>query len=109
MWRLTPQNKMAPRPGMAKYFREELRRLWEQGCQNGKQILVEVRELGYIGSYSGLTRLLSEWREEKRAAEKAAVAATQPAEQKQVGGIRDAERFSARSGGGAEQTETDAE
>ena len=76
-----PQNKMAPRPGMAEYFREELRRLWEQGCQNGKQLLVEIRKLGYIGSYSGLTRLLSEWREEKRAAEKAAVAATQPAEQ----------------------------
>jgi len=76
-----PQNKMAPRPGMAEYFREELRRLWEQGCQNGKQLLVEIGKLGYIGSYSGLTRLLSEWREEKRAAEKAAVAATQPAEQ----------------------------
>src|SRR5450755_1865652 len=76
-----PQNKMAPRPGMAEYFREELRRVWEQGCQNGKQLLVEIGKLGYIGSYSGLTRLLSEWREEKRAAEKAAVAATQPAEQ----------------------------
>ena len=76
-----PQNKMAPRPGMAEYFREELRRLWERGCQNGKKLLVEIRKLGYIGSYSGLTTLLSPWREEKRAAERADVAASQPAEQ----------------------------
>jgi transposase len=70
-----PQNKMPPRPGMAEYFREELRRLWNQGYENGKQLLVEIRKLGYIGSYSGLTRLLSEWRDEKRAAPRAAVAA----------------------------------
>jgi transposase len=76
-----PQNKMAPRPGMPEYFREELRRLWEGGCQNGKTLLVEIRKLGYIGSYSGLSTLLAPWREEKRAAEKAAVAVTQRAEQ----------------------------
>jgi transposase len=66
-----PQNKMAPRPGMAEAFREELRRLWEQGCQNGKKLLEEVRKLGYVGSYSGLVSLVSEWREQKRTAEKA--------------------------------------
>ena len=59
----------------------KLRRLWERGCQNGKKLLVEIRKLGYIGSYSGLTTLLSPWREEKRAAERADVAASQPAEQ----------------------------
>ena len=75
-----PQNKMAPRPGMPEDFREELRRLWERGCQNGKKLLVEIRKLGYIGSYSGLSTLLAAWREEKRAAEKEAVAASQPAE-----------------------------
>ena len=52
-----PQNKMAPRPGMAEAFREELRRLWEHGCQNGRELLDEVRKLGYIGSYSGLVSL----------------------------------------------------
>ncbi|MGA3093462.1 MAG: ISL3 family transposase [Terriglobales bacterium] len=77
-----PQNRMAPRPGMAESFREELRRLWERGCQNGRDLLVEIRKLGYIGSYSGLTRLLSEWREEKRAAQrKAVVSAWQGTEQ----------------------------
>jgi transposase len=70
-----PQNKMAPRPGMAEAFREELRRLWEHGCQNGRKLLDEVRKLGYIGSYSGLVSLVSEWREEERAAEKTAVVA----------------------------------
>ena len=43
-------------------------------------MLVEIRKLGYIGSYSGLSTLLAAWREEKRAAEKEAVAASQPAE-----------------------------
>jgi transposase len=70
-----PQNKMAPRPGMAEAFREELRRLWERGCQNGRMLLDEVRKLGYIGSYSGLVSLVSEWREEKRAADTVAVVA----------------------------------
>ena len=73
-----PQNKMAPRPGMPEAFREELRRLWDQGCQNGKKLLEEVRKLGYIGSYSGLVSLVSEWREERRGAEKAAVPAASP-------------------------------
>jgi hypothetical protein len=74
-----PQNKMAPRPGMVESFREELRRLWNQGYGNGKQLLAEIRKLGYIGSYSSLTVLLAPWREEKRAAERAAVAAAWPA------------------------------
>jgi transposase len=71
-----PQNKMAPRPGMAESFREELQRLWEQGCENGRTLLVEIRKLGYIGSYSGLARLLSPWREEKRAGKRATLTAT---------------------------------
>jgi transposase len=60
-----PQNKMAPRPGMAESFREELQQRWDQGCQNGKQLFVEMRQRGYIGSYTGLLRLLAEWRPEK--------------------------------------------
>jgi len=73
-----PQNKMAPRPGMPEYFREELRRFWEQGIQNGKKLLIEIRKLGYIGSYTGLARLLSPWREEKRTAERVTLAAVSP-------------------------------
>jgi hypothetical protein len=65
-----PQNKMAPWPGMPEAFREELRRLWDQGCQ--------VRKLGYIGSYSGLVSMVSEWREERCGAEEAAVPAASP-------------------------------
>ena len=76
-----PQNKMAPRPGMAESFREELRRLWEQGCQNGRQLLREIRKLGYIGSYTGLMRILSPWRAEKRTAETGAAAAGPATEQ----------------------------
>jgi hypothetical protein len=75
------QNKMAPRPGMAEYYREELRRLWDRGCQNGQELFVEIRKLGYIGTYSGLSRLLSEWREDKRVAKKAAAATAQQAMQ----------------------------
>jgi transposase len=73
-----PQNRMAPRPGMAECFREELRRMWDQGIQHGRKLMVEIRKLGYIGSYTGLARLLSPWREEKRIAERVGVAAVSP-------------------------------
>jgi transposase len=72
------RNKMAPRPGMAEYLREELQRLWNQGCQNGRKLLIEIRKLGYIGSYTSLNRFLVAWREEKRAARRTEAAATQP-------------------------------
>ena len=72
------RNKMAPRPGMAEYLREELRRLWDRGCQNGRKLLIEIRKLGYIGSYTSLNRFLTPWREEKRAARRTEAAATQP-------------------------------
>jgi len=71
-----PQGKMAPRPGMPGYFREDLRRLWDQGRQNGKELLEEIRKLGYRGSYSGLCTLLAPWREEQRAAAKAVSASS---------------------------------
>jgi transposase len=74
------RSKKAPRPGMAEYLRDELRRLWDQGCQNGRKLLDEIRKLGYIGSYSSLLRFLQPWREEKRAAKRTEVAATQSTE-----------------------------
>ena len=53
-----PQGKMAPRPGMAESFREELRQLWDQGCQNGKQLFAEMQQRGYIGSYDGTVAIV---------------------------------------------------
>ena len=73
-----PQNKMAPRPGMPDYYREDVRRLWEQGWRNGKKLLAEIRKLGYVGSYSGLVAMVAPWREEKRAAETAGQPAAEP-------------------------------
>jgi transposase len=75
------RSKKAPRPGMAGYLREELRRLWDQGCQNGRKVLEEIRKLGYIGSYTSLTRFLQPWREENCAAKTMALATTQPSKQ----------------------------
>jgi hypothetical protein len=48
-----------------------------EGYQNGKQLLAEIRKLGYAGSYDSLTRFLAPWRAEKRAAEKAETEASQ--------------------------------
>jgi transposase len=79
-----PQNKMAPRPGMPDYYREDVRRLWDRGWRNGKKLLAEIRKLGYVGSYSGLVAMVAPWREEKRAVETAALAAGQPAAEPRV-------------------------
>ena len=68
------RSKKAPRPGMVEYLSEELRRLWDQGCQNGTKLLEQIRKLGYVGSYSSLTQFLQSWREEKRAAKRMAAA-----------------------------------
>lgn len=40
----------------------------DQGRQNGKQLFAEMRQRGYIGSFTGLLRLLAEWRTEKTCA-----------------------------------------
>ena len=49
--------EMEPRPGMPAYFRKEMLRLRSEGYQNAKELLMELRKLGYVGCYSGLTRL----------------------------------------------------
>lgn len=74
------RSKKAPRPGMAEYLRDELQRLWDQGCQNGSKLLVEIRKLGYVGSYTSLTRFLQPWRKEKGAARRMEIVATPPTE-----------------------------
>jgi transposase len=75
-WEELPErNRMEPRPGMAESMRETARRLWDQGWRNGKRLFVEMRKLGYVGSYAGIRRLLEPWREERRAAKRAKVTA----------------------------------
>jgi hypothetical protein len=44
------RSKKAPRPGMAEYLSEELRRLWDQGCQNGTKLLEQIRKLAMSGA-----------------------------------------------------------
>jgi transposase len=57
-----PRAKRTSPPGMAEDFREELWARWEQGQQEGKQLFVEIRERGYVGSYASLMRFLGPWR-----------------------------------------------
>lgn len=73
------RSKKAPRPGMAEYLRDELQRLWDQGSQNARKLLVGIRKLGYVGSYTSLCRFLQPRRTE-RAAKGMEIAATQPTE-----------------------------
>jgi hypothetical protein len=66
---------------MVQYLSEELRRLWDQGCQNGTKLLEQIRKLGYVGSYTSLNRFLVPWRKKStlRGAEAAATQPTGPA------------------------------
>jgi hypothetical protein len=50
---------------MVESFREYLRERWEQGCHQGRELLVEIQQRGYIGCYSRLAQLLSPWRQPK--------------------------------------------
>jgi hypothetical protein len=70
------RSKKAPRPGMAEHLRDELQRLWDQGCQNGSKLLVQIRKLGYVGSYTSLSRFLQPWRKEKGAARRMEIVPT---------------------------------
>src|SRR5690349_6386077 len=64
------RSKKVPRLGMAEYFREELRHLWERSCYTGKKLLDEIRKLGYTGSLTSLNRFLQPWREENRSSKR---------------------------------------
>jgi transposase len=59
---LPERRRMEPRPGMPAAFRDYLAQRWNQGCRRVKDLLKEVQEQGYIGSYSALDELLSPWR-----------------------------------------------
>jgi transposase len=49
-------------PGQLAPFRAYLERRWREGCHNARQLWGEIREQGFAGAYSSVTRLLSEWR-----------------------------------------------
>jgi len=59
------RSRMEPRLGMVESFREYLRERWEQGCHQGRELLVEIQQRGYLGCYSRLAQLLSPWRQPK--------------------------------------------
>ncbi len=60
---LPERSRMQPRPGMAESFRDYLRHRWEQGCHDGRTLLAEIQQLGYIGDHSQLAKLVSPWRQ----------------------------------------------
>ena len=45
------------------YFRAYLARRWAEGCTLGRELLAEIRLLGYAGSLTHLQRLLKVWRQ----------------------------------------------
>jgi len=60
---LLPERRlMDPRPTNPVRFQAFLARLWNEGCTNGRKLLIEVRKQGYTGSFSHLERLFRKWR-----------------------------------------------
>jgi hypothetical protein len=59
---LRPRATMAPKPTTPSGFGAYLVRRWNEGCTMGKQLLAEIRPLGYTGSLTHLQRLLNSWR-----------------------------------------------
>jgi transposase len=62
---LPERSRMQPRSGMPESFRDYLCQRWEAGCRHGRTLLAEIRQLGYVGCYSGLAKFLSPWRQVK--------------------------------------------
>ncbi len=59
---LPQRNVMAPKPNTPSGFHDHLARRWAEGCTSGRDLLLEIRQLGYTGSLSHLGRLLAGWR-----------------------------------------------
>ena len=57
-----PQATMAPKPTTPGSFGPYLAQRWNEGCTMGRQLLAEIRPLGYTGSLTHLQRLLNGWR-----------------------------------------------
>lgn len=65
---------MAPRTTTPNGFRTYLAQRWAAGCTMGRELLAEIRTLGYTGSLTHLQRLLNRWRRAHFAAEAGAPA-----------------------------------
>ena len=50
-------------------FRSHLARRWAEGCTLGRELLPEIKALGYTGSMTHLQRFLNQWRRAHFAAE----------------------------------------
>ena len=72
---LRPRQTMAPKSTTPSGFRDYLARRWMEGCTIGRELLAEIRRLGYTGSLTQLQRLLNTWR---RAHFAMAIGAPQP-------------------------------
>ncbi len=59
---LPERRRMDPRARHPVQFTTHLARRWTEGCRNGRELLLELREQGYPGSRAQLKRLLWEWR-----------------------------------------------
>jgi hypothetical protein len=53
---------MAPKSTTPSKFQTYLSRRWAEGCTTGRDLLPEIKCLGYTGSLSQLERLLTQWR-----------------------------------------------
>jgi hypothetical protein len=65
---LPPRNVMAPKSTTPIKFQAYLLRRWAEGCTTGRDLLPEIKCLGYTGSLSQLERLLTQWRHTDHAA-----------------------------------------
>jgi transposase len=59
---LPDRRTMAAKTTTAERFRVYLARRWAEGCTMGRDLLAELRPLGFTGSLTNLQRFLSPWR-----------------------------------------------
>jgi len=59
---LPDRQRSTIKPSSPLYFQEFLERRWTAGDRSGRRLFHDVRNRGYIGSFSHLERLLSTWR-----------------------------------------------
>jgi transposase len=59
---LPERRAMAPKTTTPERFRAYLARRWAEGSSMGRDLLVELRPLGYTGSLTNLQRFLNSWR-----------------------------------------------
>lgn len=59
---LPDRQRSTIKPSSPLYFQEFLARRWAAGDRSGRRLFHDVRNRGYVGSFSHLERLLSTWR-----------------------------------------------